>query len=423
MKARTVSLLAFALAAVIALGMPVSAEFDDPNPPEGEVEMIEANQTLFVNEGTVRYNRGTVSSNKGDVEINEGRVEINNGTVGINSNIGGIVLCNAPEGKVESNSGIVNANNGRVGKNYTTVETNTGTVETNTGTVETNIGTVETNTGTVETNTGTVTNNYGTVSNNSGTVTNNYGTVTNVGGGRVLNNFGGHVEGGSIRQYYELPVPQNFSYEGATEGNSKWWIGNDDLITVRAAEGKHFGDVTIQEGKGKITMSEDHKSFTLTNVTGNLTNGVLKLDVQEGDYTPEQSTPTPDPTPEQPTTPAAPNNTATETVSAPAVQQMESAERPDPQDVEANERYNFWMGVKADLRAAADGETLRIHVPVAYANMPASVMEQIRLLDKEVVVDLRWNGERFTITPATAQRKTALKAFWTFAQLCELYEQ
>ena len=133
-----------------------------------------------------------------------------------------------------------------------------------------------------------------------------------------------------------------------------------------------------------------------------------------------EPTPTPDPTP---TTPPADTNTAAEPASAPTVQQMEQRERPDPQDVEATERYNFWMGVKADLRAAADGKTLRVHVPADYTNMPASVMEQIRLLDADVTVDLRWNGERLTITPATAQRKTALKAFWTFAQLCELYAQ
>ena len=137
-----------------------------------------------------------------------------------------------------------------------------------------------------------------------------------------------------------------------------------------------------------------------------------------------EPTPTPDPTPDPtPTTPSADNNTAAEAASAPTVQQMESAERPDPMDVEATERYNFWMGVKADLRAAADGKTLRVHVPADYTNMPASVMEQIRLLDADVTIDLRWNGERLIITPATAQRKTALKAFWTFAQLCELYAQ
>ena len=153
----------------------------------------------------------------------------------------------------------------------------------------------------------------------------------------------------------------------------------------------------------------------------------LKTMIPEGctieykNLTPDpEPTPTPDPTP---TTPPADTNTAAEPASAPTVQQMETAERPDPQDVEATERYNFWMGVKADLRAAADGKTLRVHVPADYTNMPASVMEQIRLLDADVTVDLRWNGERLTITPATAQRKTALKAFWTFAQLCELYAQ
>ena len=153
----------------------------------------------------------------------------------------------------------------------------------------------------------------------------------------------------------------------------------------------------------------------------------LKTMIPEGctieykNLTPDpEPTPTPDPTP---TTPPADNNTAAEAASTPTVQQMESAERPDPQDVEATERYNFWMGVKADLRAAADGKTLRVYVPADYTNMPASVMEQIRLLDADVTVDLRWNGERLTITPATAQRKTALKAFWTFSQLCELYAQ
>ena len=153
----------------------------------------------------------------------------------------------------------------------------------------------------------------------------------------------------------------------------------------------------------------------------------LKTMIPEGctieykNLTPDpEPTPTPDPTP---TTPPADTNTAAEPASAPTVQQMETAERPDPQDVEATERYHFWMGVKADLRAAADDKTLRVHVPADYTNMPASVMEQIRLLDADVTVDLRWNGERLLITPATAQRKTALKAYWTFAQLCELYAQ
>ena len=153
----------------------------------------------------------------------------------------------------------------------------------------------------------------------------------------------------------------------------------------------------------------------------NALNGVMPAgyQIEYKDLTPDpEPTPTPDPTP---TTPPADTNTAAEAASTPTVQQMESAERPDPQDVEATERYNFWMGVKADLRAAADGKTLRVHVPADYTNMPASVMEQIRLLDADVTVDLRWNGERLTITPETAQRKTALKAFWTFEQLCELY--
>ena len=123
-----------------------------------------------------------------------------------------------------------------------------------------------------------------------------------------------------------------------------------------------------------------------------------------------------------PSTPSAPSTGTTGSAST-AVQQLEAAERPDPMDVEATERYNFWMDVKSDLRAAGDGRTVRVYVPADYTNMPASVMEQIRLLEKDITIDLRWSGERLIITPATAQRKTAFKAFWTFEQLCELYAQ
>ena len=286
------------------------------------------------------------------------------------------------------------------------------------------------NWGTVRTNDGTVKNNYGIVENNCNIVENNYGTVKNIGDGYVVNNFGGDVEGerGVDDQYYELPVPQNFSYEGAKKSDDRWWINFLETVTIKADDDYYFESASISEGLGTITVADDHKSCTLSNVTGSLANGGLTLDVQEGEYTPEQPepepepepTPTPDPTP---TTPPADTSTAAEPASAPTVQQMEQRERPDPQDVEAAERYNFWMDVKADLRAAADGKTLRVHVPADYTNMPASVMEQIRLLDADVTVDLRWNGERLTITLATAQRKTALKAFWTFAQLCELYAQ
>ena len=280
------------------------------------------------------------------------------------------------------------------------------------------------NWGTVRTNDGTVKNNYGIVENNCNIVETNDGTVKNVGDGYVVNNFGGDVEGGVDDQYYELPVPQNFSYEGAKKSDDRWWINFLATVTIKAADGFYFESASISEGLGTITVADDHKSCTLSNVTGSLANGGLTLDVQEGEYTPEQPEPEPEPTPTPdptPTTPPADSSTAAEPASAPTVQQMEQRERPDPQDVEAAERYNFWMDVKADLRAAADGKTLRVHVPTDYTNMPASVMEVIRLQDEDIVVDLRWSGEQLIITPATAQRKTALKAFWTFEQLCELY--
>ena len=121
-----------------------------------------------------------------------------------------------------------------------------------------------------------------------------------------------------------------------------------------------------------------------------------------------------------PSTPSVPSTGTTGSAST-AVQQLEAAERPDPMDVEANERYNFWMDVKSDLRAAGDGRTVRVYVPADYTNMPASVMETIRTLGKEITIDLRWNGQRLIITPQTALRRPARKAFWTFDALCEVY--
>ena len=123
--------------------------------------------------------------------------------------------------------------------------------------------------------------------------------------------------------------------------------------------------------------------------------------------------------PEQPSDPAP--STGTTGNASTAVQQLEAAERPDPMDVEATERYNFWMDVKSDLRAAGDGRTVRVYVPADYTNMPASVMETIRTLGKEITIDLRWNGQRLIITPQTALKRPARKAFWTFDALCEVY--
>ena len=174
-----------------------------------------------------------------------------------------------------------------------------------------------------------------------------------------------------------------------------------------------FGNATIEQIQ--LPEGADEQKWRVALEGAQLNNAVDEIQIIIGEATP----PTPDPTP---TAPPADSTTA-ESTSAPAVQQMEQRERPDPQDVEATERYHFWMGVKVDLRAAADGERLRVHVPADYTNMPASVMEQIRLLDTDVTVDLRWNGQRLLITPATAQQKTALKAYWTFEQLCELYAQ
>ena len=164
------------------------------------------------------------------------------------------------------------------------------------------------------------------------------------------------------------------------------------------------------------SMSEDTINMIRKALTGSwLQNVQIVQPEQPSDPATDPSTP-PDPSTG---TPSAPSTGTTSTGSA--VQQLEAAERPDPMDVEATERYNFWMDVKSDLRAAGGGRTVRVYVPADYTNMPASVMETIRTLGKEITIDLRWNGQRLIITPQTALQRPARKAFWTFDALCEVY--
>ena len=231
--------------------------------------------------------------------------------------------------------------------------------------------------------------------------------------------FSGNV--GSIRDYafVNCTALETVTFSGNVDS-----IWNHAFYRCHALENVTFsgnvgsiGDLAFQHCTALTTIyvpastTED----TIDMIRKALEIGGLK-DVQIERREPEQpSDPATDPS-----TPSVPSTGTTGSAST-AVQQLEAAERPDPMDVEATERYNFWMDVKSDLRAAGDGRTVRVYVPADYTHMPASVMETIRTLGKEITIDLRWNGQRLIITPQTALRRPARKAFWTFDALCEVY--
>ena len=231
--------------------------------------------------------------------------------------------------------------------------------------------------------------------------------------------FSGNV--GSIRDYafVNCTALETVTFSGNVDS-----IWNHAFYRCHALENVTFsgnvgsiGDLAFQHCTALTTIyvpastTED----TIDMIRKALEIGGLK-DVQIERREPEQpSDPATDPS-----TPSVPSTGTTGSAST-AVQQLEAAERPDPMDVEATERYNFWMDVKSDLRAAGDGRTVRVYVPADYTNMPASVMETIRTLGKEITIDLRWNGQRLIITPQTALQRPARKAFWTLSQLCEEY--
>ena len=249
---------------------------------------------------------------------------------------------------------------------------------------------------------------------------------------------------GSIRglAFYSCDALENVTFSGNVgniEGHAFWNCDSLENVTfsgdVGNIEGFAFGDCTALENvtfSGNVGNIKGHAFWncyalktiyvpaSTTEDTIDMIRKALEIsgrqDVQIERREPEQpSDPATDPS-----TPSAPSTGTTGSASN-AVQQLEAAERPDPMDEQATERYNFWMDVKSDLRAAGDGRTVRVYVPADYTNMPASVMETIRTLGKEITIDLRWNGARLIITPQTALKRPARKAFWTFDALCEVY--
>ena len=99
MRNRTPKLLALALAAVMTMGMTVSAA-TVPDNPAGQTTNVNSGDTMQNNNGIVMYNYGEVINNNNAVQNNHGIVQ--------------------------NNHGIVQNNNGIVQNNYGTVKNPTG---------------------------------------------------------------------------------------------------------------------------------------------------------------------------------------------------------------------------------------------------------------------------------------------------------
>lgn len=124
--------------------------------------------------------------------------------------------------------------------------------------------------------------------------------------------------------------------------------------------------------------------------------------------------------PDGSTTPPAQNNGSSGSTTSSTVASMEEAERPDPQNEKAQKAYEFWMQVKAKIRATKNGKTLTITVPQEIENMPASVMQT--LYEKQTVtLTLRWSEKSISIPAGQAMEKQPMRVYWTQAKLTELY--
>lgn len=202
-------------------------------------------------------------------------------------------------------------------------------------------------------------------------------------------------------------------------GENSWYAINVDSkgqsANLTFANGVSLS-VTGAEGKDVIFVENNSEDNPAT-VTNPENAGLVAGD--DGTYNPKPADPEQPPVnPETPAKPAAPS-TGISTGSS--VQAMEKKEKPNPEDQKAMETYNFWMTVKANIKKTKDGKTLRVNVPSDIKNMPASVMETIRLCENDVTVVLKWNGRTITISTEEAVKKPARKVFWSFKQLVEMY--
>lgn len=209
-------------------------------------------------------------------------------------------------------------------------------------------------------------------------------------------------------------------------GENSWYAINVDSkneteANVTFDSGMNLS-VTGAEGKNVIFVENNSEQNPAT-VTNPENAGLVAGD--DGTYNPKPADPEQPPvkpeTPVNPETPAKPATPSTGISTDSSVQAMEKKEKPNPADQKAMETYNFWMTVKANIKKTKNGKILRVNVPSDIKNMPASVMETIRLCENDVTVVLKWNGRTITISTEEAVKKPARKVFWSFKQLVEMY--
>lgn len=214
-------------------------------------------------------------------------------------------------------------------------------------------------------------------------------------------------------------------------GEKSWYAINVDSkneteANVTFESNVRFNVTGATEDKNVIFVENNSKEHPAT-VTNPENAGLVAG--ENGTYNPKPADPEQPPVnpeqppvnPETPETPAKPATPSTGISTGSSVQAMEKKEKPNPADQKAMETYNFWMTVKANIKKTKDGKTLRVNVPSDIKNMPASVMETIRLCENDVTVVLKWNGRTITISTEEAVKKPARKVFWSFKQLVEMY--
>ncbi|MEG2054124.1 MAG: hypothetical protein RR052_04205, partial [Oscillospiraceae bacterium] len=82
---------------------------------------------------------------------------------------------------------------------------------------------------------------------------------------------------------------------------------------------------------------------------------------------------------------------------------------------------NFWISVVALIQSAKKGDVLKIDTG-AYSNMPACVMEELRIKGAGLII--KWNGGKDVVVPVgKAQGAEKNRDIWTLAQLAEMYKK
>ena len=212
-----------------------------------------------------------------------GLLSVTSFAAGIN-NAGSTIDVIEENERLDANFGTVKENKGIIGANYNAVEKNEGTIDYQYS------GTVKNYGGTVKNFYKDTVYNYGGiieyVLSSDGTVFNYGGTVKNAYNGKVYN-YGGTIENfdsnAAIIEFKKVTLNlSNANATGLTENNGEFWIAESNgKVVIEPIEGFRFESAPTVSSSSAVIFENEDGSYTISGITEDVTVTASAVSTQE----------------------------------------------------------------------------------------------------------------------------------------------